>query len=403
MSYNFDTPIDRANTGSAKHRVVNRGEGYTLTDEANLEHGDNRVIQLWVADMDFRAAPPIIDALQARLDHGIFGYTSPEDSYFEAITSWYGSRYGWEVEKEWIVHSPGVVSALNALVRSETEVGDKVLIQPPVYFPFQRSIEQNGRTMALNPLIRDDETGRYTMDFIDLAEKAADPAVKLAILCSPHNPVGRVWTPEELQQFADICIANDVTIVSDELHCDLIFSHAKFTPMAMVNSSYMDNLVTCMAPSKTFNLAGLKTSQIVISNPELRDRFKGMLDKSAIGGSNPFGVTTTTAAYAEGQDWLNEAMAYIEANFVYVRDYLAEHLPQVTFAPIEGTYLTWLDFRSFGLTQQELVLKLVDEARVHMSSGEPFGQGGEGFMRMNIATARCNLEQAMANIVKAFG
>ncbi|MGB1249417.1 MAG: MalY/PatB family protein [Candidatus Promineifilaceae bacterium] len=402
MTFNFDQPIDRSNTHSAKHHLISRNGVYTQSNAADRTNGADRTLQMWVADMDFETVPEIAEALHKRIDHQIYGYTLPHDGYHDAVMSWYKKHYDWQVEKEWILHTPGVVAALNAAVRCLTERDDKVLIQSPVYHPFKHAIENNGRTVETNPLILDEATGRYMMDFEDLARKTAQPDVTLVLFCSPHNPVSRVWTPEELMRFAQICNENSVTILADELHCDLIFSHAKFVPLVTLSDEVANNTITCMAPSKTFNLAGLKTSQITISNPELRAIFDAELTRTVLGKPKMFGLITTEAAYTHGQEWLDQVMAYIEANFYYMRDRFAEGLPQLKVTPADGTYLMWLDFRAFGLSQAELIDKLLDEAKVHMSSGAQFGTEGEGFMRINIATARVELEEAVERIIRTF-
>ncbi|MEM7802131.1 MAG: aminotransferase class I/II-fold pyridoxal phosphate-dependent enzyme, partial [Chloroflexota bacterium] len=251
MLVNLNEEINRRGTGSVKYRAIKRDGEYMMVDLANPDLGKDRVLQMWVADMDFRCCSSITEALKARIDHGIFGYTSPEDSYYDAVISWAGSRYGWEIEREWISTSPGVVPALYMLVPELTEPDEKVLIQRPVYFPFTSSIENSGREVVSNSLIYNRETNRYEIDFDDLAEKAADPKVTLAILCSPHNPVGRVWTRSELSRMADIFLANGVKIISDEIHCDLIFDEHTFVPMASISEEVADQTITCMAPSKT--------------------------------------------------------------------------------------------------------------------------------------------------------
>ena len=403
MTFNLDQPIDRSNTHSAKYHVVSRNGVTTISDVANRANGTDRIIQMWVADMDFLTVPEITKALHKRIDHQIYGYTLPQDGYYESVMNWYASRYDWHVEKEWILHSPGVVAALNTACRCFTEPGDKVLIQPPVYHPFKKAIENNGRVAVNSPLLHDEATGRYTMDFDGLARKSADPAVKLLLLCSPHNPVARVWTSDELTRVAQICIDNNVIIMADELHCDLIFSNTTFVPMATLSNEIANQTITCMAPSKTFNLAGLKTSQITIPNPELREKFQAELTRCVIGRPKMFGLITTEAAYTYGEPWLNEVMTYIEDNFNYMQDCFAKHLPQLKLTPPEGTYLMWLDFRAFGLNQADLIDKLLDEAKVHMSSGAQFGVEGTGFMRMNIATSRSDLAEAVERIIRVFG
>ncbi|HIP72857.1 MAG TPA: aminotransferase class I/II-fold pyridoxal phosphate-dependent enzyme, partial [Anaerolineae bacterium] len=276
MSYNFDTEIERRGTGSAKWEFIHEGELFIQTDRTDWKYGNERLLPLWVADMDFRSPPAVVEALTKRAQHGIFGYTSPTDSYYTAVTNWMQRRYNWRVEREWILQTPGIVPAINLLIQTFVQPGEKVLLQRPVYYPFMNAINNNGAQIVSNSLRY--EGGHYRMDFADLAEKAADPAVKLAILCSPHNPVSRVWTREELIRFGEICIQNGVLIISDEIHCDLVFNGAEFTAFATISDEFAQNSIICTAPSKTFNLAGLKTSNIIIPNPALRAPFAKRLE-----------------------------------------------------------------------------------------------------------------------------
>lgn len=403
MMVNLDNEINRRGTGSVKYRSIKRNGEYMTVDLANPELGKDRVLQMWVADMDFQCCPTVIEALKERLDHGIFGYTSPEDSYFEAVIGWAGRRYGWEIEQDWIMSSPGVVPAIYLLVPALTKPDEKVLIQRPVYFPFTSAIENANREVVSNSLIYDRERGRYEIDFDDLAEKAADPKTTLAILCSPHNPVGRVWTKEELSRMAQIFLENGVTIISDEIHCDLIFEGHTFVPMASISDEVANQTITCMAPSKTFNLAGLKNSNIIISNPELREIFEEAKAKGAVHGVNTFGMVATEAAYQHGEVWLDNVMAYVQENDRFLRAYLAEHLPAVKVVETEGTYLSWVDFSGLGIPFETLQARLIDEVKVHFNVGDTFGPEGEHFMRINIACPRSTLEEALDRLKVAFG
>ena len=402
MSLNLNQEVDRSNTGSVKYKVIARDGEYVISDEANLAHGDERMIQMWVADMDFSTAPAITEALHDRIDHAIYGYTEPEEGFYDAIINWSARRYAWQIEKSWLTITPGVVPALSFIVASLLEQGDKILIQPPVYGPFRKVTEGNNCVVVENLLLHDEESGRYTMDYDDLAQKAANPEVKMAILCSPHNPVGRVWTREELTRFAEICIKNDVIMVSDEIHCDLIYDGHEFVALASLSKEIAQHTITCMAPSKTFNLAGLKCSYTIIPNAEFRQKLDDALYRTSLGRPNVFAPFAIEAAYNKGEAWLSEVMAYVQANYEYMHDYLAEFLPQIKLTEPEATYLIWADFSAFGLSQEELFSKLVDEARVHLTNGLFFGDQGEGFIRFNLACARPTLEEALRRIVRVF-
>ena len=404
MSYNFDQIVERYNTGAVKHKIVKKNGEYTQTNEADPSHGEDRLLQLWVADMDFPVANEITDALHKKLDQQIYGYYTPESSYYDSVVSWCGRRYNWEIDKEWIKLCPGVVPALYIMLPQLTKPGDKVLVQRPIYPPFESSSKAADCEVVSNDLVFDRETNRYLMDFDDLEQKTADPNLTVAILCSPHNPVGRVWTREELTKFAEICIRNNVVIVSDEIHCDLIYDDHEFVAMASLSDEIADHTITCMAPSKTFNLAGLKSSQIIISNEELRQKFTDGIAKTGLYGPNGFGPIATEAAYTHGEQWLSEVMGYVQGNYAYVRDYCAEHIPGIKVVQPEGTYLLWLDCSGLGLEQEALVSKLLDEARIHLNDGVSFGpETGKGFMRLNIATPRPLLTQALERMKRVFG
>ncbi len=399
MSYNLDAEFDRQGTHSVKWEFIIQGDQFTHGDHAHKKHGSNRILPMWVADMDFRCPPAVIEALVKRAQHGIFGYTVPTDPYYEAVISWMKRRYEWDVKREWITLSPGIVPAINMLVQCFISPGDKVLIQQPVYYPFMAAIKNNGGQIVSNSLLY--KNGRYDMDFDDLAAKTADPAVKMAILCSPHNPVGRVWTPEELTRFGEICIENKVIIISDEIHCDLIFSGQTFTAFATISDTFAQNSIICTAPSKTFNLAGLKTSNIIIPNEEWRQIFGAKLWSNGLFGLNSFGVEALTAAYNHGEEWLAEVMAYVEANYQFVATYMAERMPQVTITPPEGTYLLWCDFNQLGLSSKARKALLLEQARVYLDEGELFGPEGEGFERFNLACPRSILAEALERIKTA--
>ena len=396
MQYNFDVEHSRAGTGSVKWEFLPQGDEYVYGDHADPKHGDQRILPLWVADMDFRAPQAVIDALQARAAHGIFGYTAVTPAYRAAVVAWMARRHNWSIRPEWLVPAPGIVTALYVLVRAFTAPGDKVLIQRPVYHPFTFAVEENGREVVSNSLRL--ENGRYRMDFDDLARKTADPAVKLAILCNPHNPVGRVWTAEELRRLGEICLQNDVLVIADEIHHDLIYRGCVFTPFTALGDDFAARAITCTAPSKTFNLAGLKSSNVIIADPALRGRFELALRHSGVWGMNCFGPAATEAAYTHGAPWLEAVMAYVEENYRFMEAYLAEHLPQLRPLRPEGTYLVWLDCRALGLDEAARRELLLGEARVFIEEGEIFGPEGAGFERLNLACPRAILAEALARI-----
>jgi cystathionine beta-lyase len=365
-------------------------------DHADPRHGPDRVLPMWVADMDFHCPSPVIEAMTARAEQGIFGYSRPTDSYYEAVINWLQRRHGWTVERDWIALSPGVVTAISMLVQSCTMSGDKVLIQRPVYYPFTNVIESNGRLVVSNSLLY--EHGRYSMDFEDLSARASDPAVKMAILCSPHNPVGRVWSAGELARFGEICLENGVLVVSDEVHADLIYKGNSFTSFASISELFCANSVTCTAASKSFNLAGLKTSNIIIPDEALRESFVQEVERNGLYGANSFGIVATEAAYNHGEAWLESVMEYVEGNYRFMVAYLAQQLPQLRVVPAEGTYLVWIDFRELGLSPGDRRELLLNQARVLLDEGELFGPEGEGFERINIACPRSILVEALERI-----
>ena len=396
MKYDFDSIVNRKGTGSAKWEYMQSdADPETWVETATVPGGD-RIIPLWVADMDFPSPAPVVQALKERAEHGIFGYTVPGESYLRSVAAWFSRRHNWEIDPEWICVSFGVIPALNILVRTFTDPGDKVLVQRPVYYPFFSAIERNGGSIINNPLVYRDN--RYTIDFDDLTEKVKDPKVKLAILCSPHNPVGRVWSEEELSRFAEICLEQGVLIISDEIHCDLVYKGYSFTPLARINNRFADNCIVCTAPSKTFNLAGLQTSNIIISNSLLRERFKEALQSNGIFGINPFGQTALEAAYNEGDEWLEQVLGYLEGNVEYLRSFLSERIPFIKLIHPEATYLVWMDFRELGVAPGDLRRLMLYKAGIHFDEGSIFGPEGEGFERINVACPRSVLQEALSRI-----
>jgi cystathionine beta-lyase len=400
MQYDFDREISRKDTQSAKWGVIQDPDDPSrwLTTEAYF--GEDRLLPLWVADMDFPAPQPVVDALVRRARHGIFGYTIRTPAYDRAVVDWMQRRHGWTIEPGWIVSTPGVVPAVNFLVRTFTRPGEKVLIQRPVYYPFFDAIENNGTEIVSSSLILDH--GRYRMDFDDFANKAADPATTLFILCSPHNPVGRVWTREELTRIGEICLQHGVLVIADEIHADLLYKGITFTPLAAISEKMAQNTLVCTAPSKTFNLAGLHTSNIIIPNAGLKHRFQQTLNSCGMGRwATPFGVLACETAYREGEPWLEQVMAYIEGNLEYLQEFVARNLPPIRVIRPEGTYLVWLDCRGLGLDKWALKRLMLEKARIFADEGFIFGPEGEGFERINIACPRSILQDALARFRRA--
>lgn len=399
MKFGFDEEVDRMGTQCIKWEFIADGDTMVFGDHADPKHGSDRLLPMWVADMDFRCPPAVIEALTARAQQGVFGYSYPCDSYYEAVINWMARRYGRTIERDWIALTPGVVPAINMMVQSFVAPGEKVLVQQPVYYPFFDAIRNNAAEIVSNSLLYDG--GHYRMDFDDLAQKAADPAVKMAILCSPHNPVGRVWTPEELTRFGEICLENDVLVVSDEIHCDLIYEGSTFTSFANINDDFAQKSIVCTAASKTFNLAGLKISNIIIPDGDLRAKLNTAIERNGLFGANAFGLVALEAAYNYGEDWLEEVMAYVEANYHFMAAYLAKYLPQLKIIRPEGTYLVWVDGRDLGLDPAARKTLMMEQARVYLDEGELFGPEGEGFERFNIACPRSILVEALERIKAA--
>ncbi len=354
---------------------------------------------MWVADMDFPSPEPVVKALQERAQHGIFGYTQPDQAYLSAVTGWMKKRHGWHVEDSWIVTTQGVVPALHMLVKALTQPGDKVLIQRPVYYPFFSAIEKNACRIISNSLVLTD--GQYHMDYDDLEAKTADPDVKVAILCNPHNPVGRVWTREELQRFGHICLRNHVRVISDEIHGDLVYPGVTFSPFAVADSAFQENSVVCTAPSKTFNLAGLQTSNIFIPDKKNRQKFKESLLANGLFGLNPFGMTACRVAYEEGEPWLEDLLNYLKNNLDALINFFEREIPEIRVIHPQGTYLVWFDCRSLGLDKHQLRNLFLNQARVFLDEGSLFGPEGDGFERINIACPRSLLMEALGRIVDA--
>ena len=396
MDWELDKDFDRSGTNSIKWGFVVEDGAIKEWDQTHASYGEERVLPLWVADMDFPAAPPIQAAILKRAQHGVFGYASKGESYLNAVAGWMNRRHAANVKKEWIVPTPGVVPGLHLCVRRFTKPGDKVLIQPPVYHPFAHSIDNNQRLVAANPLVFED--GQYWMDFEHLEQVCKDPLVKLAILCSPHNPVGRVWSKSELTQFAQICTDNNVLVIADEIHGDLIMPGHEFVSYATLEERFVENAIIGTAPSKTFNLAGLQTANLFLKNTELREGLKKEMAATGLYTMNPFGIVATQAAYNEGEPWLDAVIAHIASNLDLLVSFIAEHIPQLNVIRPQGTYLAWVDCRGLGLDGEALNDLIMNKAKVYLDRGDVFGAEGEGFMRFNIACSRAVLEEVLTRI-----
>jgi len=387
--YDFDTLVSRENTNSVKWDCIPAGD----------DSVKDKLLPLWIADMDFVCAAPIVEAMRRRVDRRIFGYSMPyTDEYLEAVTGWFRRRAGWDIDRESVVVAPGIVPALGILLRSLTNEGDGIIIQTPVYYPFGQKIANNGRRVVTSSLINSD--GFYAMDFDDLEEKAKDPKSTMMILCNPHNPVGRVWTPEELSAVAEICLKHDVLLVSDDIHCDLVRETSRYTPVGTLNDD--ERIITCTAASKTFNLAGLQTSNIIMKDKRQRELWRREAqDRCGLYGCNPMGIVAPQAAYSEGGPWLDQVNAYISANLEFVGEFVAEHLPKARYWFPEGTYFAWLDLREYGHTAEQLEELMIYRAHVALDEGYIFGEEGQGFERINVACPRSILRDCLERMERA--
>ncbi len=389
MKFDFDKVTDRKNTFAIK---------YDLAKERNKPQD---AISLWVADMDFPTAPCIQKALAERARHGIFGYSRPDGRYYQALKNWFKSRHDFEIQDEWIVNTPGVVFAITAAIKAFTNEGDGVLIQKPVYYPFFNMIRALGRRVFNNPLVL--KNGLYQIDFDDFENKIVSEKIKLFILCSPHNPGGRVWTREELLRLSEICAKHKTIVVSDEIHSDITFEGHKHTIWASLSKEAADSSIICTSPIKTFNLAGLQISNIIIPNKEIRAYFKNECDKTGYDEPNLMGIAAATAAYSEGAEWFDQAKDYIWQNIQFAIEYIKQNCPKIRAVEPQGTYLLWLDFSAFaGLSDHEISDKILNKAKVWLDDGRMFGSEGEKFQRINCATPRPILQEALKRICAEF-
>ena len=384
MTCKFDILINRCGSNSLK---------YDFARERGKPEG---LLPMWVADMDFQAPHEVIEDIQKVLQHGIFGYTEPPECYYNAVAQWFQSRFGYTVTKSEIVKSPGTVFILTQMVRAFTAPGDAILIQTPVYYPFFSIIRDNGRTLVCNPLVYHE--GKYGIDFEDFEAKIAEHNVKLFIMCSPHNPVGRVWTRTELERMNDICVKHNVLIISDEVHCDFVWSEHPHTCFGLLN----ENAVVATTPSKTFNLAGLQVSNAFIKNAELRNKLTAEIHRSGYSQLNVVGIAACQSAYHRGGAWLDDAKVYLAENIRLARNFLASKLPKIKLAEPESTYLLWLDFSAYGMTLEELDRRVTEGAKLWLCNGVIFGQDGKGFQRMNIACPKATLTEALERLYREF-
>ncbi|MDR1160850.1 MAG: pyridoxal phosphate-dependent aminotransferase [Tannerellaceae bacterium] len=385
MAYDFNEIVPRRGSNSYKW-------------DSAKEEG---ILPMWVADMDFRTAPPVIEALERRAQHGVFGYTKVPDTYFRAVIDWFGRRHQTLFKKEWILFTTGVVPALSAVIKALTAPGDKVIVQEPVYNCFFSSIRNNQCGMVSNNLLY--KEGTYRINFADLEAKAADPKAKVLLLCSPHNPAGRVWTREELLQIGQICLRHQVTVVSDEIHCDLVYPGHTHIPFASLGKAFCQRSVTCTAPSKTFNLAGIQVANIIAADEEVRKKIDKALNINEVCEINAFAVEALTAAYDQSEAWLEALKVYLWENYVCLLDFFAQHLPQLKITPLEATYLVWVDCTALGLSSADVARILIDKEKLWINEGPLYGTAGEGFIRLNIACPRELLLKGLEKIRHTFG
>ncbi|MDO4465720.1 MAG: MalY/PatB family protein [Bacillota bacterium] len=387
MTYNFDTIVNRKNTSSLKY-------------DFGLERkGRDDLLPLWVADMDFSLPEEILQTIKERVDHGIFGYTDPKEDYKNSVIHWYEKKHNWKIEPEWITVTPGVVYAISTAIRAFTNPKDTILIQQPVYYPFSECVLDNDRILVNSQLKY--ENGKYSIDYDDFEKKIIENDVKLFILCSPHNPVGRVWTKEELERIGNICLKHNVLVFSDEIHCDITYKSVKHIPFASISESFKNNVIVGTSASKTFNIAGLQVSNIIIPNDKLRKVFKQENAAAGYSQANVLGLVGTKAVYDLGEAWYTQLLAYLEENLKFVRDYLEKEIPQIKLIEPEGTYLIWLDCSALGLSSEELEDVILNKAKLWLDRGAIFGKETSLFERINIACPRSILKEALERLKNA--
>jgi len=382
MNYNFDQVINRRGTASLKWDTCSED-----------------ILPMWVADMDFAVAKPIEDAMRERAAHPIYGYGEPQASYYDSVRGWFSRRHGWDISREWLSYSPGIVSALHFFYNCYLEPGEKVMMMDPVYYPFFAAAQRNQVEVEKSRLKI--ENGKYVIDFEDFEAKAKDPKVKMLLWCNPHNPGGRCWTREELEKVVQICIDNDVLIISDEIHCDLTLNGHHYIPCASISKEAAEHTVTCVAPSKTFNIAGLQTSCIVIPNPQLKERYDTFLKSIGIMRPGVMGMAGLQAAYDNGDEWLDQLLVYLEGNLEFLKSYVKENLPFIKIMEPEATYLVWMDLKDYGMEPVALHKKLLEEGKVWLDEGYLFGDSGNYYERINIACPRSVLKDALDRMKKA--
>lgn len=391
MKYDFDGMIDRTKATSIKWSP----------EQVRRMYGETDIIPMGIADMDYKVAPAISKAVLERAAHETYGYSYADEAYLQACVDWQKRRNGWEIQPEWIVYTPGVNMALVCAIELYAGPGDNVIIQSPVYYPYYDYVQKTGRSVALNPLVNHD--GHYEVNFTQLEELARDPKTKIMLLCSPHNPVGRVWTREELERIGRICIDNGVMVAVDEIHSDLVYAPNRHIPFASISREFAEHCIVCTSPSKTFNLAGLLVSDIIIPSDRIRAAFQRKMDPFYLWPGN-FGSAAQIAAYTQGEPWLEELLAYLRGNAGYIAEFIAARMPRVKYRIPEATYLAWLDFRALGLSDAELWDRMLHQARVGTDNGPMFGLNGEGsgFQRLNFACSRTRLTEALERMAGAF-
>lgn len=377
MKYDFDKITPRRGTNSYKWDSADNGD----------------VLPMWVADMDFQTAPCIKEALKKRVEHGIFGYTKVPEEYYDSVISWFKRKHQWEIKRDWFVYTSGVVPAISAVIKALAKEGDKIITLTPVYNCFFSSIRNNGCRLDSCALIY--ENNSFRIDFDDLERRASDPEATVMLLCNPHNPSGRVWTKEELQRIGNICMRNNVTVVSDEIHCELVHPGFRYTPFASVSDEFQKKCVTCVSPSKAFNIAGLQIANIIVEDEDMRQRIDKAININEVCDVNPFGVIATMEAYNNGEEWLTQLLAYIHKNYLFFKEYCEKNLPQFPVAPLEGTYLAWMDCRCLGRASERLEEDLLAKARLWLNAGSMYGKEGEGFMRWNLACPQQLVEEGL--------